>query len=156
WLRDPASKRDTLHRLASHHAARGDYHEAEECLLQALDLQARTEVADPLTRAELADELADVLANQRAKERTADVGRWREQAISDYRKVLKPPTGEPSDAARVVSAFWKLQTHYQKHNQLRAALQLSEEQGSQWAGVLGGSKLKSQQGTLRAILSEFT
>jgi tetratricopeptide (TPR) repeat protein len=151
-LGDRAGKRDTLRRLAGHHAARADYIQAEKSLREALDLEARSGRADPIRRAELACELAEVLALQK---REAEAERYRKEAADDYRAVLEPAAGVRPEAARVVTAFWGLQALYQKAGQYDLALRLAEDQEKQRGGLLSGPRLKSQQGTLRLLGNDF-
>src|SRR5205807_387529 len=113
-LEDPLGKRDTLRMLSWHRAAQGNYREAEKDLRQALDLHDRHGAADRLTRADLGIELADLLDRQG---RTDEAGRQRVRSAQDYRAVLKDPRAGRPGAAGAVTAFWKLQTLYQKGSQ---------------------------------------
>jgi CHAT domain-containing protein/tetratricopeptide (TPR) repeat protein len=152
WQGDLVGQRDTLRRLAGHHAAGLDYPAAEKCLREARDLHTRAGAADRITLAELADELAAVLA---AQKKDAEAARWRERAAEEYQAILNPSREGRPEVGQVVTAFWELQTLYEKSSQYGAALRLADGEEVQWGGVLSGPKLKSQQGTLRVILNRF-
>ena len=154
-LEDRAGQRNTLRRLAAHQSALHAYPEAEKNLRRALDLHRSLRGADPILRGELALELAEVLVPQGSQEKTVEAQQWQKQAVQDLDMVLKPTAGEQPEASRVIAAFWGLQTLYQNLGHYDAALQLATDQEERWGGVLGGPRLKSQQGTLQAILSSF-
>jgi CHAT domain-containing protein/tetratricopeptide (TPR) repeat protein len=153
-LADLDGKRDTLRRLAGHHAALGQDREAEKYLRQALALPPAPGPAQRIARGDLADELAEALARQK---HTAEMDKWRRQAAEEYRSVLEASPGERrAEVAPVITAFWRLQKLYQKTSQYRQALQLAEDQTREWAGgALAEPKLKSEEGTLKVILGSF-
>ena len=96
-----------------------------------------------------------MLALEGSQEKIVEAQRWQKQGVEDLGRVLKPSAGEQPEASRVIAAFWKLQVLYQNLGQYEAALQLATDQEERWGGVLGGPRLKSQRGTLQAILSSF-
>src|SRR5262249_13058824 len=58
--------------------------------------------------------------------------------------------------AGVLTAFWKLQTLYQRSGQLDRALALTQDLGQQWRGeILVEYRLKAEQGSLQVVLGKF-
>jgi CHAT domain-containing protein len=152
-LEDPLGKRDTLRLLAGHEAARGDDAAAEKDLQQALALHDEHDPAGRLVRADLAAELADV---QERQGRADEAGRLRDQAVADYQAALRDPGAGRPGLTGAVTAFWKLQTLYQKTTQYGKALQLTATQAEQWAGgSLIRSRLRTEEGSLRLLVGRF-
>src|SRR5262249_34167640 len=87
-LGDKPGKRDTLRRLAGHHASRREFAQAEKYLRQALDLHDGLADADKLLGAGLAEELADAVTGQ-GKGRDVEARHWNTRAALDYQAVLK-------------------------------------------------------------------
>jgi CHAT domain-containing protein/tetratricopeptide (TPR) repeat protein len=153
-LGDPAGKRDTLRRLAGHHAALGESDRAAEYLRQALALhETAPDRGDRLLRGDLAGELAEALAT---RDRGDEADQWRLRSAQDYRAVLDAAGNTGPEVARKVSAFWKLEKLYQRTSQFRLALSLARAQADQWAGSpLYDPKIRSEQGTLQVLLGAF-
>src|SRR5262249_24687715 len=58
--------------------------------------------------------------------------------------------------AGVLTAFWKLQTLYQRSGQLDRALALTQDLGQKWRGeILVEYRLKAEQGSLQVVLGKF-
>jgi CHAT domain-containing protein len=152
-LEDPLGKRDTLRLLAAVEAARGDDRAAEKDLRQALALHEEHDPAGRLIRADLAADLADVQERQGQEDETR---RLRDQAIADYQAALQDPQAGRPGVAGAVTAFWKLQTLYQKTTQYGKALQLTAAQAERWGGsTLIRSKLRTEEGSLRLLVGKF-
>lgn len=151
-LGEGEERRETLRRLAGHHAARGEHAAAAEHLRQATDLNARMASVDPLVEAELAEELAEVLA---AQGREDDARKLRDAAVRHYTSVLNSSDTEGPETRRLFVAFWKLQSLYHKSAQVEEALRLAQDQEERWHGVLAGPRLRIQQGNLQAYRGAF-
>jgi CHAT domain-containing protein/tetratricopeptide (TPR) repeat protein len=145
---DPRGRCETLKRLAACHTAGGDREAAQDDLRQALALYDRHRLTDPLLHGDLLDALADVLlANQ-----PGEAGRLRQQAIAAYERVLKAPQGQRAIGA--LTAFWKLQRHYQQASQYALAVRLAEGRTDQW-GLLLRPRLSAEQGSLQVLLGVY-
>jgi CHAT domain-containing protein/tetratricopeptide (TPR) repeat protein len=154
-LKNPVGKRDTLRRLAGHLVAKAppDLRRAEEALREALKLHERHQPDDPLTRADLASALADVLRRQ---DKDPDAEYWQAQAERDYQAVLRGYRGGRHQVADALAAFWKLQMLYRRTSQYKQALDLTTDRDQEWSGRLPiESRLKADKGSLQAILSKF-
>src|SRR5262249_17041656 len=152
-LKDPAGRRDTLRLLADHLLAARRLADAESCLRQAIQQVEQGQTSDRLVHADLASALADVLER---RGQTGDARSWREQAIEAYRAVQADGRGGQIGRAGVLTAFWKLQTLYQRSGQLDRALALTQDLGQQWRGeILVEYRLKAEQGSLQVVLGKF-
>jgi hypothetical protein len=147
-LRDRDGKRDTLRLLAGHLAAAGRFPQAQARLQEALKLHEEHHPDDRLTRADLACELAAVLERQEGLAKAAQ--RVWEKAGADYEVVWK----ERRSQAGALAVFWRLQGLYQRTNQYRQALRLTESAAGEWGGPLLDPRLKAERGRLKAILEK--
>jgi tetratricopeptide (TPR) repeat protein len=146
WL----GKRDTLRRLAAHQAADGDPRGAEASYLEALKLHDKYAPKDALTRGYLAHDLANLLEPQ--KDRAADAKEWLARAIASYNTVLHDGQAGQPGVAGAVSAFWKLQTIYERGTQFSRALKLATTQAEEWSGAfLIQPRLRTEQGSLELV-----
>jgi hypothetical protein len=134
-LKDPVGKRDTLRRLAGHLAAKAppDLRGAEGALREALKLHERHQPDDPLTRADLASALADVLQRQ---DRGPDAASWQAQAARAYQAVLRGYPGGRRRVAEALAAFWKLQMLYRRTSRYKQALNLTADRPDRGEGRL--------------------
>ncbi|HYT88775.1 MAG TPA: tetratricopeptide repeat protein, partial [Gemmataceae bacterium] len=149
---DPAGKRDTLRQLAAHLTAAKRHADAEKYLKEALELHRKYAADDPLTRADLSCELADVLERQ---DRLPEATLLRQQAIQDYGSVLGDQRHPRPKLAGALAAFWKLQVLHQRAGQYNRALQLLQDSAGQWGGGLIEPRLHAEQGRLQVLLARY-
>jgi CHAT domain-containing protein/tetratricopeptide (TPR) repeat protein len=152
---DPLGQRDTLRQLAEHlkhlKMAKSNV-EAEKRLKEALELHKEHAAGDRLTRAELDDQLGDVLEQQGRPE---EARRKRDQAAQGYMDVLKNPGAGRPEGSGEVTAFWKLQQHYQRDRQYQLALDLTQDRSIKWAGDLLDPRLAAEEGRLQGELGKY-
>jgi CHAT domain-containing protein/tetratricopeptide (TPR) repeat protein len=149
-LDDRAGRRDALRALAGHLAADKRPGEAARRLRQALDAHREAAPDDRLTGAELKAELAKALEQQG---RAADARDQRRQAEEDFKAVLERRS---EGSARPLSAYWGLQTLYQRDRDYRSALKLAEDVSERWGDerLLAG-RLRAEEGGLRLFAGQF-
>ncbi len=148
-LGDQPGRRDTLRRLAQFYAMQHKPRRAEECLQQALTAHKDNTPAGQCLRGEMAEELADQLAQQGHKDEAA---KWRKQASEAYRAALAGAGTDRSAITEAVPAFWHLQKLYQKMSLYPQALLLAESQSQHWAGsAILDPRLVSELGLLRGL-----
>jgi CHAT domain-containing protein/tetratricopeptide (TPR) repeat protein len=148
-LRDLKGKSETLKLLGDCRLAEKNDESAEQWYRQALAILERGQAANPLLQGDLLTALADIY---RHRNQTTEADKHAQAAVEVYEKVLKAPRASRDSSA--LTAFWKLQQHYQQGNQFNRALQLAEGQTDQW-GPLVQPRLKVEQGYLKVIMGIY-
>jgi CHAT domain-containing protein/tetratricopeptide (TPR) repeat protein len=152
-LKDLAGQRDTLRLLAEHLVADRRLADAERRLREAIRLDEQLPARNPLTRGDLANALADVLERQKKPDEAAP---WRTEAIRSYQAMQTDGRSGKAGRSGALSAFWKLQTVYQRSGHYDRALALTQELGTLWRGeFLIEPRLKAEQGSLQIVLGKF-
>jgi CHAT domain-containing protein/tetratricopeptide (TPR) repeat protein len=144
-LHDRTGKRDTLRRLAAHHALRSDHRRAEACLIEALQLHQQVAAGDLVLLGDLNEELADAVREQHRPGEAAGIYKMAEQA-------WKAAAARRRSPAEVIDAYWKLNRLYQQKmgdQGLGLALSLAQGEVSRWSGSgLMDPRLRAELGTL--------
>src|SRR5262249_5354321 len=151
-LSDHAGRRDTLRLLAERHAALKQYDAAFRCLTGAMLLHLEHYASDRLTAGELCDELAEVkgrLRDQGARDRLPP------PALDHSRAVMKDGALSRTGQGGALTAYWRLYQLYQRGNQFRQALELSQAQERD-GGPLLQPKLRAEMGTLQTFLGSYS
>jgi CHAT domain-containing protein len=126
---DLEARSETLYRRAQARGPKSTEAATEQDLHEALVLQRKLTIANPLMEGDLHAALAGLY--HRRKDAT-QVEAERKHAAEAYTIVLKNPVQGPAGASGTVAAFWKLQRLYQTSAQFTKALQLAASQKESW------------------------
>jgi CHAT domain-containing protein len=151
--KDPDGQCATHRALAGCHTQRKDHARAEAALRQALALAERAADADPLRRADVLVELADVLDRRK---KGGDAVKVRARAVQGYRAILEKTRASRATSASAAAAFWKLERLYERSRLYHRALELAREQGQFWTqDTPVHVRLRAEEGSLLVLTTAY-